>query len=904
MFNKLSVLFSRKASRRRPSKLARRKGLRFEPLEKRQLLAAGLVANLSVQTADGPFNMAQGVEGTSAIELQVSLSEPNDTAASITFDVEDLADGTAISGLDYVSVPTGAKISIPSGSSTGTFRIDVLDDFLVEPTELVHVRISNPSDPSITLGDAQTMAKIADNDNAGVTVSGADSLAISEAGATDTYTIALDSIPTGIVQITATADPQVQISTDGIHFFSALVLEFTDNLPQTITVRAVNDQSFEGNHSGTITHAITGTVVDPNYPDVTVESLYTQDGTDVPFQELIDSGVLPTGVNSTAGVTGSSIDVNNAILEQGPYGSRPFYQDFRLHTVANSGINRPDFDKWSRWYQEDGQTQIYRIFEGETNVRNDRPFAARIESWNRSWEKGVWNDFSARYTIIKPGNMALMQSFQPGVEWAVTLYMGRNGRMFLKHRINHDGGERNVFVSDDIVGKSFDVLVRDNGYDYEVYLNGELMATGYYTRPDSVFDFRWGMYRGGLPVQQDTLIFVSGAKLEADTSAPVGLVPYRPATTSLSIESATAEITDNDDAVQASVVGRGVAYADADASYGEHALDPTKSALRVPGTKATVANYTNYTRGLNRVVVDIDNLPASGLVANDFEFRVGNTADVSEWISLPPSSIAVTELTTTTKRVTLSWPNNAIQNRWLQVTVKANENTGLDREDVFFFGNQIGDVDGSTSSSDKVTVNAFDSLDVRFNQSPSLNSVGLSDPNSVYDIDRSGSINAFDSLDVRFNQMPSGGLLLITVPHETPLLQIQPVASINQNRSNPLDVNGDGVVSALDALIGINYLNQPPSDNGLRIDAAGESVAGHFHDVNGDGQVTALDSLIVINHLGPAAGAKPDARSYSMQSQMIDHDDPFDGIDNQDELAQSAVDLAFRHWDGHGDEDS
>ncbi|MGB7327958.1 MAG: M60 family peptidase N-terminal accessory domain-containing protein, partial [Rubripirellula sp.] len=63
-------------------------------------------------------------------------------------------------------------------------------------------------------------------------------------------------------------------------------------------------------------------------------------------------------------------------------------------------------------------------------------------------------------------------------------------------------------------------------------------------------------------------------------------------------------------AITASVVGRGVAYRGASAAYGESLPDPTKSALHVPGTTASMANYTNYSQCLNRVVIDIDDLTA------------------------------------------------------------------------------------------------------------------------------------------------------------------------------------------------------------------------------------------------------------------------------------------------------
>jgi len=85
-----------------------------------------------------------------------------------------------------------------------------------------------------------------------------------------------------------------------------------------------------------------------------------------------------------------------------------------------------------------------------------------------------------------------------------------------------------------------------------------------------------------------------------------------------------------------------------------------------------------------------------------------------------------------------------------------------------------------------------------------------------------------------------------------------------RNPFQPLDVNGDRLVSALDALVVINLLNrQGPTQlsgprttlggSGRGLAPAGEEPAP-FYDVNGDGLVSALDALNVINKLNVANG--------------------------------------------------
>jgi large repetitive protein len=74
------------------------------------------------------------------------------------------------------------------------------------------------------------------------------------------------------------------------------------------------------------------------------------------------------------------------------------------------------------------------------------------------------------------------------------------------------------------------------------------------------------------------------------------------------------------------------------------------------------------------------------------------------------------------------------------------------------------------------------------------------------------------------------------------------------NHVNPLDVNADGNVSALDALMVINLIN-----NHDRYIAQGafNFVDGIYPDVNGDSWITALDVLLLINDLNRTLATGP-----------------------------------------------
>ncbi len=225
------------------------------------------------------------------------------------------------------------------------------------------------------------------------------------------------------------------------------------------------------------------------------------------FKSLLADGKVIAGKNTTTGVKGSKIDVNNKLVEMGSNAKNLIPKDIAIHTLCNSVIPRKNFGKWTRWYQEDGNTQVFRLFKGEHNVRNERPGAARVESFSRlKWQRGDWRQWEGTYTILKPHGCAIFQAKNNKNDWGVMINLSDNGDITLNHRRH----QKDEVIAKNMTGKSFDLKVRDNGHDYEVFLNGKKVGTGYYARPEGHTSFRWGMY--GKTIKHDALIFVTGAK--------------------------------------------------------------------------------------------------------------------------------------------------------------------------------------------------------------------------------------------------------------------------------------------------------------------------------------------------------------------------------------------------------
>ena len=259
-------------------------------------------------------------------------------------------------------------------------------------------------------------------------------------------------------------------------------------------------------------------------------TLYTEGpGVNPPFGDIRD--------DISNGYSGTVIDVNNALVEGGFFGSLGIEDDLKIHTLASSVISERQFCNWSRWYQTDGATQIFRLFPGEENVRNDRPLAARIEAFdaNTGWTvaEGQWHEWVARYTIVKPINAAIFQAKDQDVEaWSVHINMNASGKVSLTHRRPLPGQPKTHTLLENAIGQPFDIRIRDNGLDYEVYFGDMTVpfATGQFVRnsdPGDNFEtrFRWGIYVGAQEVQSEALIFVSHASVDPDIEYSPPVVP-------------------------------------------------------------------------------------------------------------------------------------------------------------------------------------------------------------------------------------------------------------------------------------------------------------------------------------------------------------------------------------------
>jgi uncharacterized delta-60 repeat protein len=176
-----------------------------------------------------------------------------------------------------------------------------------------------------------------------------------------------------------------------------------------------------------------------------------------------------------------------------------------------------------------------------------------------------------------------------------------------------------------------------------------------------------------------------------------------------------------------------------------NAIATDKVAL-LPGQAASFANVTTYTRGINGLMIDVRGMADPTLLgsASSFWTDPAGSPDPSQWAPAPAPTTVVLRRgggPGGSDRVTLIWPDGAIRNTWLHVTLRS-ARTGLPADDVFSFANLIGEAGDGTLPA---RVNALDVAAVK----RALNTDAAID--SRVDFNRDGRVNALDVAAVKQN---------------------------------------------------------------------------------------------------------------------------------------------------------
>ncbi len=174
---------------------------------------------------------------------------------------------------------------------------------------------------------------------------------------------------------------------------------------------------------------------------------------------------------------------------------------------------------------------------------------------------------------------------------------------------------------------------------------------------------------------------------------------------------------------------------------------------------------TNNSQGINGILLQVAGLTATTLSASDFIFRMSPQGVFNEaanppsgWASAPaPSNIVVTPGSGgSPATVRIEWPNNVIENRWLQTIVLNTANTGLASQQAFYLGNLRGDIDGQIIGGAYTVLNA--------DLAAALPVGGVGTVSGGRDVDRNGFVLNSDFVIIRSSINSGLALRNITIP--------------------------------------------------------------------------------------------------------------------------------------------
>ena len=273
-------------------------------------------------------------------ELTVTEGDPSGASYTVVLDTQPSAEVTiAIGGHDGTDITlsdTTLTFTAANWETPQTVTVNAAEDAdaLVDDSVTLSHTVSSVDDEGYNSMTADSVTiTITEDDTAGVSIAPA-SLTVAEGGS-NTYTVVLDSQPTGDVTVTISGHEVSDLSV------SPATLTFTAanwNVAQTVTVSAEQDDDAATDEAVTLNHAVSS-VDEADYNSVTADSVsvtITEDDTAAVRIEPTDLTVLEGSNNSYAVVLDSQPTSEVSIAISGHAGTAITLSDTMLTFTADN----------------------------------------------------------------------------------------------------------------------------------------------------------------------------------------------------------------------------------------------------------------------------------------------------------------------------------------------------------------------------------------------------------------------------------------------------------------------------------------------------------------------------------------------------------------------------------------
>ncbi|PJF29491.1 MAG: hypothetical protein CUN52_08130 [Phototrophicales bacterium] len=192
----------------------------------------------------------EGNSGSTGHTLGATLSNPSYENIVVNVAATDV---TATNTVDYTA---GSTITFTSGTTTANLSYTIIGDVLAEGNETFTLTLNSIGSGTATIGSPSVATiTIIDDDTAGYNVNTSTVTAISEPSTTTTFTIQLNTMPSGTVDLAfGSTDPSECLPSP-----TTLTFDNTNwNTPQVITITAQDDALLDGPQPCAVTITRTG----------------------------------------------------------------------------------------------------------------------------------------------------------------------------------------------------------------------------------------------------------------------------------------------------------------------------------------------------------------------------------------------------------------------------------------------------------------------------------------------------------------------------------------------------------------------------------------------------------------------------------------------------------------------
>ncbi|RQH27702.1 DUF4347 domain-containing protein [Okeania hirsuta] len=243
-------------------------------VETSQITLVGSISGIKFNDLDSDGFFDAGEPGLAGVTIYLDLNENQQ------FDPEEPSE---------ITNDTGNYSFSNLNSGTYNVREVVPEDFrpTLAPETPITITAAGENFTNINFGNTTNIAGIS------ITQTGGSTDVAEEGTTSDTYEIALNSIPTAPVNITIASDGQTVLSDVDETLSNTINLTFNDLTPQTVTVTAVDDE-IESPDISNITHTISSN--DENYNGANVP--FTID--DIPSNNILPVNIIDSDIENLA----------------------------------------------------------------------------------------------------------------------------------------------------------------------------------------------------------------------------------------------------------------------------------------------------------------------------------------------------------------------------------------------------------------------------------------------------------------------------------------------------------------------------------------------------------------------------------------------------------------------------